>query len=326
LAHPLPGRPFAPPAWSAGGNRQTILGFWVRRHLRWTLPAEDMVVDAGDGVLLLLRATWQPDAASRPTVLLLHGLGASDAGTYAVSTGLHAYQRGWNVVRMNMRGAGDAAAICPRLYHAGLDTDLAAALRAVAERTARVAAVGFSLGASITLLTLGRNASLLPDGFRGAVAVSPPLDLAACSDAIGARRNRIYQRYFMVGLRQGYQVRQARLPHVYEHGRERGIGTVKDYDHRITAHYAGFESAMHYYQMSSAGPHLATVRHPSLILAAVDDPLIPAESVTRFPLPASGVVVREMTRTGGHVGFVAPTAAPGRFWAGERAMDFLEGL
>jgi predicted alpha/beta-fold hydrolase len=33
-----------------------------------------------------------------------------------------------------------------------------------------------------------------------------------------------------------------------------------------------------------------------------------------------------MLRTGGHVGFVAPTSAPGRFWAAERVMEFLEGI
>jgi predicted alpha/beta-fold hydrolase len=62
-----------------------------------------------------------------------------------------------------------------------------------------------------------------------------------------------------------------------------------------------------------------------LILTAKDDPLVPAESVARWPLPASGIVEREITRTGGHVGFVAPTKAPGRFWAAERAMRFLGG-
>jgi predicted alpha/beta-fold hydrolase len=33
-----------------------------------------------------------------------------------------------------------------------------------------------------------------------------------------------------------------------------------------------------------------------------------------------------MTSTGGHVGFVAPTIAPARFWAAERAMAFANGI
>ena len=58
---------------------------------------------------------------------------------------------------------------------------------------------------------------------------------------------------------------------------------------------------------------------------AQDDALIPSDSVAHWPLPASGVVRREALHTGGHVGFVAPTVAPGRFWAAERALRFLGG-
>ena len=47
-------------------------------------------------------------------------------------------------------------------------------------------------------------------------------------------------------------------------------------------------------------------------------------SVRAWPLPASGLVRREMLPTGGHVGFVAATAAPGGLWAAQRALDFLE--
>jgi predicted alpha/beta-fold hydrolase len=51
--------------------------------------------------------------------------------------------------------------------------------------------------------------------------------------------------------------------------------------------------------------------------------MIPASSVRRFALPGSGLVTREILLTGGHVGFAAPTKAPGRFWAAERALSFL---
>jgi predicted alpha/beta-fold hydrolase len=35
-------------------------------------------------------------------------------------------------------------------------------------------------------------------------------------------------------------------------------------------------------------------------------------------------VRREISRTGGHVGFVGQTSAPGRFWAAERVMEFFD--
>jgi predicted alpha/beta-fold hydrolase len=60
------------------------------------------------------------------------------------------------------------------------------------------------------------------------------------------------------------------------------------------------------------------------VLAAEDDPLVPVQTVTRWALPMSGVVQREITRTGGHLGFLARTGADGGFWAAERVMEFLD--
>jgi predicted alpha/beta-fold hydrolase len=192
----------------------------------------------------------------------------------------------------------------------------------VASFTPRVGLLGFSLGGNQALLALGRSPDRLPDALLGAAAVSPPVDLAACAAAIDQPANRIYQRHFMVSLRQSYAERQRRLPHLYAPGRERGLRSVRAYDEGITAPYNGFAGAEDYYAQSSAGPHLASIRRPALILAAADDPLVPGPSVARWALPPSGVVTREMTPTGGHVGFVGRTRAPGRFWAAERVMRF----
>jgi uncharacterized protein len=316
---------FSPHPWLAGGHRQTIAGYWCRRRLRWDLPAEDLVVEAGEGVRLLVRATWQPGLrAERPALVILHGLGGSDASPYVVSTGRLAVARGWHVMRMNMRGAGDGEALCPLLYNAGLDTDLLAVVEAVARTAPRVAVAGFSLGASQALLALGRRRAQLPAALRGVAAVSPPLDLGECADALGRPDNRLYQHYFVSMLREAYRRRVRRRPDMFEAGREGAARTVRDYDERVTAHYGGYADAADYYARSSAGPWLASVDRPALVLAAADDPMIPAESVSRWPLPPSGLVRRELAPTGGHVGFVARTDAPGSFWAAQHLLAFLE--
>jgi len=315
---------FRPHPLTVGGHRQTLLGFWCRRKLRWTLPVEDVIVEAGDGIRLLLRASWQPGPReSRPALLTIHGLGGWDEASYGLATCAYAYGLGWHVLRMNMRGAGDSARICPRLYNAGLDTDLVAALEAVTRVAPRIAVIGFSLGANLALLALGRSGPRIPAGLLGVVAVSPPLDLAACVAALGRPINRLYQAYFLRNLRLSYRWRQSLCPELYEAGRELKPRTIREWDEWITAPYGGYASADEYYTRSSAGPYVSALEQRVLILSAQDDPLVPAESVARWPLPASGRVQREITRTGGHVGFVAPTRAPGRFWAAERAMRFL---
>ena len=224
---------------------------------------------------------------------------------------------------MNMRGSGDGEALCPLLCNAGLDDDLMAALDAVAERVSRIAVVGFSLGASLTLLAAGRGRDRLSEAVRGLVSVSPPLDLGACADALERWDNRLYQRYFMVMLAEAYRRRHRTRPDLFPAGREVGLRTVREYDDVITAPFGGYEDAIDYYARSSAGPWLEAIERPTLVLAAADDPMIPLDTVERWP--TSRHVTREITATGGHVGFLARSRAPGCFWAAERALDFLEG-
>jgi hypothetical protein len=313
---------FRPWRWAVGGHRQTLLGYWSRRWLTWPLPSEDVVLDAGGDVRLLLRATWQSGPrAERPALLIVHGLGGSDRSPYVLATGRLAWARGWHVVRANLRGAGDSEGLCPRLYNAGLDADLIAIVDALAVCCPRLGAVGFSLGGSVALLALGRSGARVPPALRGVAAVCPPLDLAACAGALERPANRAYQRYFMKRLRASYRRRQRLRPDLYAAGLERRLATVRDFDEVITAHYGGYRHADDYYARASAGPGLVGIGRPALILAAADDPLVPADSVGRWPLSPS--VRREILPTGGHVGFVGPTEAPGFFWAAERVLDEL---
>ena len=318
---------FEPGPLTRGGHVQTLLGELLRSRLAWSLPTDDLFCPVEPDGELLLRASWQQGARSaRPLLLVVHGLGGTGASGYAMATGLLAFARGWHVVRMNMRASGDGFSLCPRLYNAGLDSDLLAILRRVAEEAPRVAVVSFSLGANLTLLTLARRRAELPKRLVGAAAISPPLDLADCAAALERAENRLYQLYFMRKLKRTYRRCQRVRPDLYEAGREQPARTVRAFDAVITAPYGGYRDVDDYYGSSSAGPLLGEIALPALILSSSDDPMIPRQSVERWPLPANGPLRREITRTGGHVGFVAATDAPGRFWAAERALGFLEDL
>ncbi len=314
---------FRPPAWLAGGHRQTLAGFLLRHSLRWPLPSVDIPVDAGEGVRLLLRASWQPGRhEDHPALVIVHGLGGSDASAYCVSLGRLAYARGWHVVRMNMRGSGDGASLCPLLYDAGLDSDLLAVVDEVARRVRRVALAGFSLGGNLALLMSGRRRGALPKGLVAVAAASPPLDLSVCADALERPANRIYQRYFVGMLRRAYEERERSRPDLFPPGLARGAPTIREFDDRVTARFGGYRDVADYYERASAGPWLAAIERPTLLLAAADDPFIPADSVRCWPL--SPAVRREITATGGHLGFVSRSRAPGWFWAAERMLAFLE--
>jgi predicted alpha/beta-fold hydrolase len=283
------------------------------------------VLAADDGARLLLRVSWQEGTrAASPALVLVHGLGGDDGSTYMLSTGLLAHSRGWHVLRMNMRGAGDGGAVTHHLYNAGLTGDLLLALDYAARHTRRVAVVGFSLGASLSLLTLGRERSRLVDAVRAGVGVAIPMDLAASAVRLEQGANALYALHFMRALRATWRDRAARLPHLYPPGRELGPRTLREWDDAITAPLGGYRSAEHYYESSSAGPWLADSDRPALVLNADDDPLVPPSTVTRWAQPDHGRITLEITPTGGHMGFLGSSEAPGHFWAADRALAFVE--
>lgn len=312
---------FRPSAFLAGGHAQTLAGQVVRTALGWPFPSEDHVVDAAEGARLLLRVTWQPEGQERPALVLVHGLEGHDRSPYLLSTGTLAYRLGWHVVRMNMRGCGDALALSPHLYNAGLSSDLVAVSLWLARRVSRFAVVGFSLGAGMTLLALSREREALPDGLAAAVAVCPPLDMSRSADALERRVNWIYQNRFVVSLKRSYRNRQRLSNGRLAPGLERGLRTLRQFDDVITAYYGGYRDAEHYYRTVSAGPRLAQIDRPTLVLSPANDPFITPPAPDERPL--SETVRVEVPASGGHVGFVGPTRAPRHFWAGERAISFL---
>ena len=314
---------FEPFAFLPGGHLQTIGGLFLRSFLRWRVPAEDVVVEGNDGVRLLLRASWQ-ESPERPALLLVHGLEGCDRSSYMISTGELAFSAGWHVIRMNMRGCGDGLELCPRLYNAGLSSDLLAVTRWLASRARPIVVCGFSLGGNLTLLTAARERSSLPDEVRGAVAVSPPLDMSECADALERPSNTVYQYRFLRSLVGSYRRRQRLAPELYRSERSRGLRTLRDFDDAVTAFYGGYADAEDYYRSVSAGPRMTKIDRPALVLASDNDPFIPRASVTKWA--HSDAVTIELTRSGGHVGFAGPARGPGFFWAAERILAFASSV
>ncbi|GMR24445.1 MAG: alpha/beta fold hydrolase [Acidobacteriota bacterium] len=307
----------------SGSHLQTIGGQFVRSFLEWPFATEDSVVAAEDDVRLLVRASWQPGGAG-PALLLIHGLEGSDEARYMLSTGILAFRAGYHVIRMNMRGCGDSLELCPRLYDAGLTTDLVAVFNWLARRVPRFAVGGFSLGAGLTLLTLAREKQSLPAACIGAVAVCPPLDMSRCADALELRKNWIYQFRFTRSLCRSYRSRQRLSPERHEQGRERGITSLRQFDDVVTAHYGGYSDAEDYYRTVSAGPRLEEIDRPTLVLGTDNDPFIPYESIAHWP--HSENVRVEIVEGAGHVGFLAASNAPRYFWAADRMLAFLQAI
>jgi predicted alpha/beta-fold hydrolase len=103
----------------------------------------------------------------------------------------------------------------------------------------------------------------------------------------------------------------------------RAADTFSAFDAVVTARLHGFASAEDYWTRSSAGRFVAGVRRPLLAISALDDPLVPPESLPLAAARANPLVAFVTTPSGGHVGFVSGAPLWPSYWAEARAVGFL---
>ncbi len=155
-----------------------------------------------------------------------------------------------------------------------------------------------------------------------AIAVSPPVELDTCSRRIRHAENRFYDRHFVDVLLR--QIRQrARLvagAPGYCYGSR--PTSLYELDDRFTAPVNGFGTAACYYRECSSARFVPAIRRPTLIVSAVDDPLIPIEMFGRLKVPPG--VSLHVTPGGGHLGFIArPGRDPDRRWIDWRILEWV---
>jgi len=121
------------------------------------------------------------------------------------------------------------------------------------------------------------------------------------------------------------RAKQARLPEALDDRGYNEIKTFRDFDSRYTAPLHGFDSAEDYWRKCSCGPWLEQIRLPSLIVNAVDDPFLAAGCYPLQECASNPHMTLEITRDGGHVGFVALNDG-GRYWSEERVVAFIRQL
>lgn len=318
---------FTPPAWARSPHLQTLWGPMVRRDP--PPPRREERLELSDGDHLWLHWAGPEPKKAEPRILILHGLSGCADSHYARGLQRVLAEQGRPSVVMNARGAAGRPNDTANTYHAGETGDVADVidhLRTL-DADAPIMPVGFSLGGSRLLNWLAEGGS---DAVPAALAVSVPLRLDLCSERLDRGLSRIYRNHLIRQLLGQQQVKQEHLRRVAPEEGERlgrlggfsGIRTFTDFDNRIVAPLHGFEDAADYYRRCSAGPRLARINTPTLLIQSGDDPFM-TPGVLPSEEQLGEQVTLELSRHGGHVGFVAGSPLRPRYWLEARIPAFL---
>jgi predicted alpha/beta-fold hydrolase len=318
---------FVPRRWLRGGHTQTIASFLINRRIKLP-PSEERLVEVEPGVQTMCHCHWQADRQSALTVIIIHGFEGSTESQYMAGFAAKGVAAGMNVIRMNQRNCGGTDCIAPVLYHSGLSHDVASVAQNLIKQDhiSRFAIVGYSMGGNLVLKLAGEWGSGRPEQFRAVAAVCPSMDLAASSDALHLPSNRLYEQYFLWQVRRRLRAKARFFPGVFDLSRLEGIGSLRQFDDKITAYYCGFEGAVDYYARAAASNVVGQVAVPTFILYAANDPFLRILPETREKIMANPNIRFVETEDGGHCSFIAAANGYDGFWAEQRIINFLRAF
>lgn len=352
--------PCPAPWWLPGGHAQTLYGSLVVRHHHVSFIRER--VDTPDGDFLdfdwagprlfadrradgghaqpdpQLQKTaarrWMQDAdwwqlqqaPETPALVIFHGLEGSSRSHYAQSIAQYFRARGWITTIAHFRGCSGFPNRMARAYFSGDSADIGFILETVRQRVpqGRWHAVGISLGGNAMLKHLGEQQQDA-NWLQAAAAVSVPLDLVACGQALSETLTgrHLYCRHFLRTMRPKIVEKARRFPGTIDVLRLSQTRTLREFDDLYTAPMHGYRNALDYWTRASSKPKLKTITVPTLVLNARNDPFVPEASLPGTH-DCSGAIVLHQPAEGGHAAFVTGPFPGNLSWLPERLGRFFE--
>jgi uncharacterized protein len=314
-------KPFHP--FFKNPHLSTMAGnFWSRPNSARRWPVQPVVYETEPNVKILVHSQ-RPDALPRGEIVMVHGLeGSSNAG-YARSLSYAALTAGYATHRVNLRSCGGTESLALSNYHSGQTGDVLHILREIRRTTtAPIYLCGFSLGGNVSLKLAGELGDEANKLLTAVCAVSTPIDLASCAEALGKRENFIYDWRFLLGLTRKIRRRARQAPDLYSVEHLEKIRTIADFDDFYTARMFNFGTAANYYRTQSSNQFLERIRIPTLVIVAKDDPLVPFEVYDHPAFRENPCLHLLAVDHGGHLGFVARSQP--RFWLDGVILDWID--
>jgi predicted alpha/beta-fold hydrolase len=318
----LPTPDYLPPAPFRSGNLATLYPPLFRPTPPCAAVRERM--ETPDGDFLDVDRHASRTGASRRLAIISHGLEGHARKKYVLGMAAMVTNLGLDAACWVQRGCSEETNRLPRLYHSGETGDLHTVIThcLASGDYDEVVLMGFSMGGNQILKYLGEAPDRVPPQVVLAAVFSVPCDLSSAERVISRSALGIYMRYFMTGLRGKVRIKAMTFPDLFDVSRLEGISSLREFDDRFTAPLNGFADAEDYYTRSSCAGYLNSVRVPTLLVNARNDPFLTARCQPVDQARNNPALMLEMPRFGGHVGFV--TSGPDNvYWSEMRAREFL---
>jgi predicted alpha/beta-fold hydrolase len=316
-------RPFRP-RWPWGNpHLQSILpsilprGRLHRRSAALLAASRELILDCGDGVRL--QAFHSAPSHPRGCIaILLHGWEGSAGAYYIIALANRLFAAGVDVIRLNLRDHGETHHLNEGIFHSCRLAEVCGAVAGVQALFPGMPPwlAGFSLGGNFALRVAASEDARV-GALAGAIAISPVLHPDSAMLAM-ERGMPLYQAYFVRKWRRSLRRKQQLWRPELVREEIFGLGDLRRMTDVLVRDHTQFAAMADYLDgYAITGSRLATLKTRAVILAALDDPIIPAADLAR--LAVSPLLRVETTTRGGHMGFLVSPFQPS--WVNDFVLD-----
>ena len=288
------------------GHLQTIAGrYWPQLPDRKPNASHTITLPDDDKLLVMENRPKQWKPGNR-IVMLFHGITGSHLSTYMIRLTRKLTDSGHLVLRVNFRNCGPGLGLSKKISHSGRSEDAREVLKWATQHfpDSPITMVGFSLGGNIILKMAGEDPASLLGSLDSMVAISAPIHLTKCIDQFLLPKNHRFNQHFVSELIKTVSHIHNTYPELAKPDLSQ-VKTIIDFDEHYTAPYNGFSSLEDYYEQSSSLTLIPSIKIPTLILGALDDPFVNTECYKEIPQRHPLHLV--LTEQGGHLAFLGKT-------------------
>lgn len=311
---------YQPPAFLFNGHLQTIIPSQMRIVRGVTYDRSKIKTEDEDFLLL----DWSRQGSDK-LAIISHGFEGDSKRAYMRGM-VRAFNRaGYDALAWNFRSCGGEMNDTLRFYHSGATYDLDLLVQYVSANFhyQEIVMVGFSMGGNLTLKYLGEHKEQLLPAIKKAVTFSVPLHLSSCASKISTSENFIYSWRFLSSLRVKIRQKAKLMPDLLNVKHLDKIRTLTDFDNFYTAPLHGFKNAEDYYTKCSSIYFLDSIKIPTMIVNAWNDPFLSEKCFFDKDTLPSDMIYFAAPSEGGHCGFMQKSLKKDEnFWSENLAVTF----
>lgn len=286
----------ASPYFLGNGHLETIVPSVFNKVNGVNYVRERLEMEDGD----FLDLDWLNGNNDR-LMILSHGMEGDSHRHYMKRFGKFFHSKNWDILAWNYRSCSGEMNRLPKFYSYGDTEDLSTVINyALNKKYNRVVLVGFSMGGGLVARYLGLNK---PDNrITHAIVFSVSCDLKNSANEVEKPKHIVYSRSYINKLKEKLR-EKAKQFDSFKHIPIDSIKSFTDFHIHYSLPYHNYDNIEDFYQCSSSGPHLKNISIPTLMINALNDPILgdkcyPYEAANNNPY-----LYLETPKYGGHLGF-----------------------